>query len=198
MISRPLPPAFSRANPFRFPQAQSTEGYWDPTSSVAFALCARARQETDALDCNSLKGRFRECIGKLSEAFEEADGEGNADITDTFEHFMSLRANSVQRNDELDAHLAVAKHDLPNDDPLECQAAAIVASIPPQLVAAAMNDSRINVVRVWTTLCCMVFLQELPFCWIWGDGACSAAHVWSQPALCRCGAPVASPSSRLT
>ena len=108
----------------------------------------------------------------MSEAFEEADGEGSGDITDTLEHFMSLKENNLHKNDELAAQLIIAEHDMPNDDPLECQAAAIVASMPPQLVRVAMEDSSVNAARVWTTLCCIVFLQELPFCWLWGDGAC--------------------------
>ena len=172
-----------RARFFKLMMSQTTSGFWDPTSSVAFALCARARKETDALD-RTVKGRFRDFIGRLSEAFEEADGEGNGDITDTLEHFMSLKNNSLHKNDELVAQLVAAEHDMPNDDPLECQAAAIVASMPPQLVRVAMDDSSVNAARVWTTLCCIVFLQELPFCWIWGDGAwllqplwCAAFHV---------------------
>ena len=161
----------ARARFFKLMMSQTTSGFWDPTSSVAFALCARARKETSALE-HTAKGRFRDFIGKLSEAFEEADAEGNADITDTFEHFMSLSDNnSLHKNDELVSQLALAERDEPNDDPLECQAAAIVASMPPQLVRLAINDSNINAPRVWSTLCCIVFLEELPFCWIWGDGA---------------------------
>ena len=157
-----------RARFFKLMMSQTTSGFWDPTSSVAFALCARARKETDAL--RTVKGRFRDIIGRLSAAFEEADAEGNGDTTDTLEHFMSLKDNSLHKNDELAAQLVVAEHDVPNDDPLECQAAAIVASMPPQLVRVAMVDSDVNAARVWTTLCCIVFLQELPFCWLWGDG----------------------------
>ena len=157
----------ARARFFKLMMSQTTSGFWDPTSSVAFALCARPLKETAALE-HTVKGRFRDFIGKMSEAFEEADAEGNADITDTFEHFMSLKGDNLHKNDELLSQLAL---DEPNDDPLACQAAAIVASMPPQLVRLAINDSDINVPRVWSTLCCIVFLEELPFCWLWGDGA---------------------------
>ena len=151
------------------PQAQSTEGYWDPTSTVAFSLCARAGAETASLD-RTLQEKLRDFLGSLTEAFEEADNEGDGDITDTLEHFMSEQHDSLHGNDVLVAQLAAASEAVANDDPLECNAAAIVASMPPRLVRVAMQDNSINVARVWTTLCCMCMLQELPFGWIWGDG----------------------------
>ena len=150
-------------------QAQNTEGYWDPTSTVAFSLCARAGAETASLD-RSLREKLRDFLGSLTEAFEEADNEGDGDITDTLEQFMSEQHDNLHGNDALVAQLAAASEAVANDDPLECNAAAIVASMPPRLVRVAMQDNSINVARVWTTLCCMCMLQELPFGWIWGDG----------------------------
>ena len=150
-------------------QAQNTEGYWDPTSTVAFSLCARAGAETASLD-RTLREKLRDFLGSLTEAFEEADNEGDGDITDTLEQFMSEQHDNLHGNDALVAQLAAASEAVANDDPLECNAAAIVASMPPRLVRVAMQDSSINVARVWTTLCCMCMLQELPFGWIWGDG----------------------------
>jgi hypothetical protein len=142
---------------------------------VAFALCARAHQETATLN-RSLKERVRDFIGRLTEAFEEADGEGDADLTDTLEHLMGEQADKLHKNDELAAQLAEAERDEPNDDPLECQAAAIVASMPPRLVRLAIDDGNINAARVWTTMCCIAFLEDLHFCWLWGDGAFGSAH----------------------
>ena len=83
---------------------------------------------------------------------------------------MSEQHDNLHGNDALIAQLAAASEAVANDDPLECNAAAIVASMPPRLVRVAMQDNSINVSRVWTTLCCMCMLQELPFGWIWGDG----------------------------
>jgi hypothetical protein len=161
--------AYACAIAFCFPQAQSTEGYWDPTSTVAFSLCARAGAETAILD-RSLREKVRDLLGSLTEAFEEADNEGNGDITDTLQHFLSETHDSLHGNDALVAQIAAASKAIANDDPLECNAAAIVESMPPRLVRVAMQDNSINVARVWTTLCCMCMLQELPFGWIWGDG----------------------------
>ena len=158
-----------RARMWKLMMCQTTAGFWDPTSSVAFALCARARQETTTLN-RTLKERARDFVGRLTEAFEEADGSGDADITDTLEHLMGEQADNLHKNDELAAQLAEAELDEPNDDPLECQAAAIVASMPPRLVRLAMNDGNINAARVWTTMCCIAFLEDLHFCWLWGDG----------------------------
>ena len=163
-----------RARMWKLMMSQTTAGFWDPTSSVAFALCARARQETTALD-RTLKERARDFIGRLTEAFEEADGSGDGDITDTLEHLMGEEADKLHKNDELAAQLAEAERDEPNDDPLECQAAAIVASMPPRLVRLAINDGSINAARVWTTMCCIAFLEDLHFGWLWGDGACAVA-----------------------
>lgn len=136
---------------------------------MAFSLCARAGAETASLD-RSLREKVRDFLGSLTEAFEEADNEGDGDITDTLEHFLSETHDSLHANDAIVAQKAAVSEAVANDDPLECSAAAIVASMPPRLVRVAMQDSSINVARVWTTLCCMCMLQELPFGWIWGDG----------------------------
>jgi hypothetical protein len=137
----------------------------DPTSSVAFALCARAREETATLD-RSWKERARDFAGRLSEAFKDGDG----DITETAERLMGEQGETIIHTEALLAQFPVAERDTPNDDPLACQAGAIVASMPPLLADIAASDSSINVARVWTTLCVLCMLEELPFSWIWGDG----------------------------
>ena len=158
-----------RARMWKLMMAQSTEGYWDPTSTVAFSLCARAAAETATLD-RTLREKLRDFVGSLTEAFEEAENEGDGDITETVEHLLAEPRESLSKNDVLAAQAAAANEAVANDDPLDCNAAAIVACMPARLVRVAMQDSSINVTRVWTTLCCTCMLQELPFGWIWGDG----------------------------
>jgi hypothetical protein len=110
--------------------------------------------------------RVREFFGRLTEVYKEGDG----DLADTAARLMGQHIAFISQTDALLAQFPVAERDTPNDDPLACQAGAIVASMPPQLLAIATSDSSINVARVWTTLCCVCMLQELPFSWIWGDG----------------------------
>jgi hypothetical protein len=159
-----------RARFWKLMMSQSPDGFWDPSSSVAFSLSARATQETAGLR-RMLKERLRAFIGELFEVFEE-ETQNNGDITDTWEHLRS-DPEILHGNDLLMAQFEVANNDMPSDDVLASNTAAIVASMPPRLVQLAIKDSNINVTRVWTTLCCMCMLQELPYSWIWGDGACT-------------------------
>ncbi len=55
-----------------------------------------------------------------------------------------------------------------HDDPLQCSAAAITAAMPRRL--KALHGPDVNVARVWSTLCCIAFLETLTFSWLWGDG----------------------------
>jgi hypothetical protein len=158
-----------RARFWKLMMSQSPEGYWDPTSSVAFSLCARGTQETAGLQ-RTVKERLRAFIGELFEAFEDENQTNNSDITDTWEH-LRCDPEFLNGNDLLMAQFELANNDMPSDDVLASNTAAIVASMPPRLVHLAIKDSSINVTRVWTTLCCMCMLQELPYSFIWGDGA---------------------------
>jgi hypothetical protein len=158
-----------RARFWKLMMSQSPDGYWDPSSSVAFSLSARSTQEIVGLR-RTLKERLRAFIGELFEVFEDENQTNSSDITDTWEHLRS-DPDVLHGDDLLVAQFEVANDDTPNDDVLECNSAAIVASMPPRLVHLAIKDSNINVTRVWTTLCCMCMLQELPYSWIWGDGA---------------------------
>jgi hypothetical protein len=158
-----------RARFWKLMMSQSPDGYWDPSSSVAFSLSARGTQETTGLR-RTLKERLRAFIGELFEVFEDENHKTkNSDITDTWEHLRS-DPDVLHGDDLLVAQFKAANDDTPSDDVLECKSAAIVASMPPRLVHLAIKDSNINVTRVWTTLCCMCMLQELPYSWIWGDG----------------------------
>ncbi len=56
------------------------------------------------------------------------------------------------------------------DCPLTCSVHAIRASLPPRLARLHEVDADIQALRVWTTLCCIVSLEKLNVCWVWGDG----------------------------
>jgi hypothetical protein len=42
--------------------------------------------------------------------------------------------------------------------------------MPARLAAVKTADPSVDVIRVWTTLCCVSSLQRLNVSWIWGDG----------------------------
>ena len=150
--------------------SQSTEGFWNASSTTAFALEAR-----DPLETANLKPTLLEKLKQaLSSAAEEVEDE-HGDVTEAAMQALQ----GAGRNDEPEVEDAAQpatsaaahpKADAVHDDPLTCSASAIVASVPVRLAALRLADPSIDVVRVWTTLCCVAHLQRLNVSWIWGDG----------------------------
>ena len=144
--------------------SQDADGSWTACSSTAFALEARATAEIASVK-QTLLQRIKET---LSSAAEEMDAQ-HGDITEAV--LQGLRGE--QQVDEtgtprvgVDAGVEVN----PGDDPLTCSADAIIAAMPARLAAVKAADPSVDVVRVWTTLCCVSSLQRLNVSWIWGDG----------------------------
>ena len=160
-----------RARFWKLVLAQSPEGWWDATSTVAFALEARSESEVKAAPATLLE-RLRNKVGGLLEDYEEDDGGGQAAV---MRSLLRQDTTAVHRGDSssavLDADTPRSTDDkLPPDDPLACSPASLVASIPRRLAALQARDPSIDASRVWATLCCIGMLQELPVSWIWGDG----------------------------
>ena len=162
-----------RARFFKLVLAQSPEGWWDATTTVAFALEARSPSEVKAAPV-TLLDRLRNRVGEILEVYEEENRHGNSAAVRTL---VRADTTAVHRGDVGSAVLEDPEtprtpfaDDMPADDPLACSAASLVASIPRRLAALQAEDANIDASRVWSTLCCITMLQELPVSWIWGDG----------------------------
>ena len=161
-----------RARFFKLILAQSPEGWWSCSSTVAFALEARSATEVKATPV-TLLDRLRNKVGAIMEVYEEENrhGEGAA-----VRSLLRSDTTAVHRGDtssavqDAETPRAATVDDLPSDDPLACSPASLVASIPQRLLALQAQDASIDAGRVWATLCCITMLQELPVSWIWGDG----------------------------
>ena len=163
-----------RARFWKLVMAQTPEGYWDATTTVAFSLEARSPSEVKATPL-TLMERLRNRVGEIMEAYEEDNRHGQsteAAVTVILQSETGAMRNSDTRALEEDAETPRTPFadDMPSDDPLACSAASLVASIPKRLVALQAEDASIDASRVWATLCCITMLQELPVSWIWGDG----------------------------
>jgi len=161
-----------RARFFKLILAQSPEGWWSCSSTVAFALEARSATEVKATPV-TLIDRLRNKVGEVMEVYEEENRHGNGAAVRSL---LRSDTTAVHRGDtssavqDAETPRAATVDDLPSDDPLACSPASLVASIPQRLLALQAQDASIDAGRVWATLCCITMLQELPVSWIWGDG----------------------------
>ena len=163
-----------RARFFKLVLAQSPEGWWDATTTVAFALEARSPSEVKAAPV-TLLDRLRNRAGEILEAYEEDtrhQGSTEAAVTTLLqsETGQMRSGDSKHLDEDPETPRTPFADDMPADDPLACSAASLVASIPRRLAALQTEDANIDASRVWSTLCCITMLQELPVSWIWGDG----------------------------
>jgi hypothetical protein len=185
-----------RARFWRLLLSQTQEGFWDCSDNVAFALQARDAAEVATVP-PSLLTRIRNLFGAAAEAFDEGDTPGHKD--EACNGAVEALTEELQRDgDSRRMRASDGAHDaaeLPpgkpapagargfsaggssapsvkaGDDPLACSVDAIIGSIPVRLLALKRDHPHMDVLRVWTTLCCCSLLQELPVSWIWGDGA---------------------------
>ena len=161
-----------RARFFKLILAQSPEGWWSCSSTVAFALEARSATEVKATPV-TLLDRLRNKVGEIMEVYEEENRHGDGAAVRSL---LRSDTTAVHRGDtssavqDAETPRAATVDDLPSDDPLACSPASLVASIPQRLLALQAQDASIDAGRVWATLCCITMLQELPVSWIWGDG----------------------------
>ena len=161
-----------RARFFKLILAQSPEGWWSCSSTVAFALEARSATEVKATPV-TLIDRLRNKVGEIMEVYEEENRHGDGAAVRSL---LRSDTTAVHRGDtssavqDAETPRAATVDDLPSDDPLACSPASLVASIPQRLLALQAQDASIDAGRVWATLCCITMLQELPVSWIWGDG----------------------------
>ncbi len=155
--------------------SQSPEGWWDPTTTVAFALEARSTAETAQVKPGLLE-RLKDKmmgVGQLAHDLLSSDT-GERVSSGAGEDSLSTHA-PVRRRSSL-MSLKESKNrdylDESNDDPLWCNPRAVSASMPRRLEALRTGDASddLQLERVWATLCCCAFLQTINVCWLATDG----------------------------
>jgi hypothetical protein len=173
--------------------AQRTEGYWDASTTTAFVLEARPVSETANLpptpwsrvsallgvairaaadmSDGDLGDPGDDIAGKHDESWDEelmmsADGaiEEKAATQDPAAGRSSLARASLRRLES--ARISMTVHDCP----LTFHPRDILSAMPRRLAHLRETDPYINVTRVWTTMCCIAFLERLRNSFIWGDG----------------------------
>jgi hypothetical protein len=190
--------------------SQGTDGGWDASTSVAFALEVRSLKEVADVKptlIERIKDRLAD-FGDIAEDLVSGDLDGalgghaaqDAGSTPSraardSETDPQLRSARLGRSSSMCSSIT-SQDDEVSDDPLFCSPQALVASVPRRL--QALRDGGVQAERVWTTLCCCALLQTLNCSWLWTDGdlypseECTVvdagrqwvdAHAVEQPAL---------------
>jgi hypothetical protein len=175
-VSRALA-RWPRARLFRLIFAQSTDGWWDVTETVAFALEARTTEELAELRPGAwerAKDWVLEMLGRTAELLTESDDAGDV-ARRGFDSGMSQDFGDASEVASPGAHAlakeAAAAAGDATDDPLLCSPAALLNSLPARVAALhGRGEGDVNAKRVWATLCCIAFLETLNVSWLWTDG----------------------------
>jgi hypothetical protein len=162
-----------QARLWRLILSQTTEGYWDMSSTVAFAVLARTATEVAELKSSWLD-RLKERLSDVADLAEDvvSDGVGSAVGDRGGEQDLGqqrhLASDKSLARSSSSVAAAVTKE--ASDDPLVCFPSAIAAAMPRRLAALLAADADLNVERVWCTLVVISVLQTLNVCWLWTDG----------------------------
>ena len=161
---------WDKARLFKLVLAQNPDGFWDPTSSVAFALEARSRVEMAALKptwLEQLHDRFSG-MRDVAEDMSFTDA-GVAPTGGALQQDSSQRAGMPRHS--MTRRLSADGLEEVNDDPLWCSPSAVVASMPRRLAGLRKaGGEEVQLERVWATLCCAAFAQSLNVCFLATDG----------------------------
>ncbi len=153
-----------RARFWKLILSQNTEGYWDASSTVAFALEAREASETVNLP-PSLLTRLKDMVGGATEAFDD-----DRNVAEAVFQGWQGDAAAAPEDEAVVAAAGTVDLDSYNDCPLTCSVSAVTASLPPRLAAVRAADAGAEVMRVWSTMLAISMLERLNVSWIWGDG----------------------------
>ncbi len=166
-----------QARLFRLILTQNTKGYWDASSTVAFAVLARTATEVAELKSTWLD-RLKERLSDVADLAEDvlSDGVGSAvrdrgGEQDLVGQQRSLASHKSMARSESSVAAAVTQE--VSDDPLVCFPGAIAAAMPRRLAALLDVDAdldRERLERVWCTLTVIAVLETLNINWLWGDG----------------------------
>ena len=190
-MARPLPPVAPHL-------VAKYAGYWDASTTTAFALEARDAKETQELPLTPMR-KLLTLLGGMAEMAVDAgdsgdDGARHANDSTAMDDVMSTltdvrnahRTKSGTKAVDVDLHddgsfrdsrssmprrsVSTARAAALSDCPLTFSVSAISRSLPVALLRLRAEDPSINVVRVWTTMLCIYVLERMNVSWIWGDG----------------------------
>ena len=177
-----------RARLWRLILSQSTEGYWDATTTTAFAVEARGLDEIADVKPTLLKRLTLLCGSCAVEATQLADGDADGMSSEgTLDEALAIgqhakRTGKADGSDmepvgtAADAAPAATRagallgHGAIADCPLTSSPEALTSSMPQRLAAVAQADPDAQVQRVWATMCCIASLQRLNVSFVHGDG----------------------------
>jgi hypothetical protein len=174
-----------RARLWRLILSQSTEGYWDASTTTAFALESRSAAETKKLPPALITRVLGWCRAGAELLMEMDEGEvdegrhadGSSALDDLLDDGERVRvrnsATGVEDNEwdaDADAGVRTSRRSVRrsvsfaravtlDDCPITCSVAAIGASVPKRLARLRITARHVNVTRVWTTLCCVTVLE---------------------------------------
>jgi hypothetical protein len=162
-----------QARLWRLILTQNTEGYWDASSTVAFAVLARTATEVAELK-STWWDRLKERLADVADLAEDvlSDGVGSAIRDRGGEQELGQQrslasAKSMARSDSTVADAVTQEV---SDDPLVCFPSAIAAAMPRRLSTLLQADADLEVERVWCTLTVVAVLETFNINWLWGDG----------------------------
>jgi hypothetical protein len=162
-----------QARLFRLILTQSTEGYWDASSTVAFAVLARTATEVAELKSTWLD-RLKERLADVADLAEDvlSDGFGSAVRDRGGEQDLGQQRSLASHKSMARSNSTVAAAVMQevSDDPLVCFPGAIAAAMPRRLAALLDADADLDLERVWCTLIVIAVLETLNISWLWGDG----------------------------
>jgi hypothetical protein len=168
-----------QARLWRLILTQNTEGYWDASSTVAFALLARTATEVAELKSTWLD-RLKERLADVADLAEDvlSDGVGSAVRDRGGEQELGQQRSLASHKSmaRSDSTVAAAVTQEVSDDPLVCFPGAISAAMPRRLAALLAADADLELERVWCTLTVIAVLETFNVGWLWGDGDVYAAE----------------------
>ena len=183
-----------RARLWRLILSQSTEGYWEASTTTAFAVEARGLEEIADIKQTFMKRMSMLCGAFMAEGAEIASGDSDAVGVDahneesTLDDFLATgqlakRTGKVETDDmrpvgkgtgapEVSRASSLLMHGNASieDCPLTSSPEALNSSMPVRLAEVGQVDPDAQVQRVWATLCCTASLQRLNMCWLFGNG----------------------------
>ena len=160
--------------------SQHADGFFDPTSTVAFALEARSSAELALLKptwMEQLSDRFAGIRNLAADMAGMGEGDGavtNERLSGGGEESGKRPGTAPRRS--MTARDSASGLEEVNDDPLYCSPSAVIASMPRRLVKLRQHGSELQLDRLWATLCCSAFLQSLNVSWLASDGDLYPVH----------------------
>jgi hypothetical protein len=158
--------------------SQSADGWWDPCTTTAFALEARPQSELKALPNSRMdrlmavaSGVGAEMLSTLLDDDDDLDRKRDVrGFEGVAEDITAAAEQEAHRSRRISLVRSLERARAIDDCPITSMPEHILEAMPRSLVAARHADPEALVLRVWTTLCCIAFLERQAVSFIWGDG----------------------------